>query len=513
MPSLKTRAAALTLSVLAAGSALSAVAAPAHAAAPGRPVLTLTFDDALSSQFANALPVLNKHGVKATFYVITGRVGGGGNLSWQQVKDLQNQGHEIGGHTISHPHLAGLGADDLRRELCDSRTTLLQQGLKVSSLAYPFGEYDGAVQDAARACGYDNARRTGPIRPDGTPVAAETLPPADRFAVRAPASFKSGTTADDLKRYVNNAVQAGGAWLPLTFHDVCPAGTCADDYGVSAQVIDQFLTWARTQPVDFGTVAQAIGGRVQPPPKPLESDLKVTLTGPVRAKPGTTVAYQVTTSDGGDRDATGVKTVVRVPGLTGVTAPGCAVAGTTVSCDQGGIAQGQSRKVTVTGKLTGTPGQSPKATAAATSTSPEKNPADNGAELGTLILKPDAVLRADLKLTGSVSGRLKSGRTASLRLTLANKGNTSAKKVVLTGTLPRGVKILSVKGCKRQGRTGIRCTFADFRAARKAVITVRFRVPRLKRSVRKTLSASVRTSSVETSRKNNSVKIVRRFTR
>ena len=66
-----------------------------------RGAVSLTFDDARPSQVDRLIPILDRFGVKATFYVtmenLEKRVDG-----W---KKAVRTGHEIGNHTFSHPHL------------------------------------------------------------------------------------------------------------------------------------------------------------------------------------------------------------------------------------------------------------------------------------------------------------------------------------------------------------------------------------------------------------------------
>jgi peptidoglycan-N-acetylglucosamine deacetylase len=64
-----------------------------------RMALSLTFDDARPSQLDNGIPVLDAHGVKATFYV-TLAVMQKRLDDWRRV--LAN-GHEIGNHSVHHP--------------------------------------------------------------------------------------------------------------------------------------------------------------------------------------------------------------------------------------------------------------------------------------------------------------------------------------------------------------------------------------------------------------------------
>lgn len=57
----------------------------------------LTFDDGPSRYTPEILDVLDKYGVKATFFVINGRYN-------STMKDIVNRGHQIGLHTYSHDY-------------------------------------------------------------------------------------------------------------------------------------------------------------------------------------------------------------------------------------------------------------------------------------------------------------------------------------------------------------------------------------------------------------------------
>ena len=79
-------------------------------------------------------------------------------LTWDQVRELQAHGIEIGSHTCTHPRLVKLGADELAREVRESKARLEQQlQTEVRSFAYPHGQnvdVSGAVCDAVRTAGY-----------------------------------------------------------------------------------------------------------------------------------------------------------------------------------------------------------------------------------------------------------------------------------------------------------------------------------------------------------------------
>lgn len=63
--------------------------------------VSLSYDDALSSQLENAIPALDKYGFKASFYLTLSNPSLTKNLEqWRQVAV---NGHELGNHTLYHP--------------------------------------------------------------------------------------------------------------------------------------------------------------------------------------------------------------------------------------------------------------------------------------------------------------------------------------------------------------------------------------------------------------------------
>jgi peptidoglycan/xylan/chitin deacetylase (PgdA/CDA1 family) len=144
----------------------------------------LTFDDGYTDFLGSAVPVLSRHGMTATLYVVAGRLGGQNGwddgprvdlLDADGVRAVAATGHEVGSHTLTHVRLAGADAATLEREVAGSRA-VLQDVLQdeVPGFCYPWGVFDDAAADAARAAGYDHACATG----DPLPGDRFTLPRA-----------------------------------------------------------------------------------------------------------------------------------------------------------------------------------------------------------------------------------------------------------------------------------------------------------------------------------------------
>jgi peptidoglycan/xylan/chitin deacetylase (PgdA/CDA1 family) len=121
---------------------------------PPRP-LALTFDDGYRDNYTNVFPVLRRYGFTATFFVITGKVGRQGYMSWAELREMSAAGMLIESHTVTHPVLTRIPLPAVERELVQSRQALWHNlGIDARVLCYPYGTYNSSVIGAARAAGY-----------------------------------------------------------------------------------------------------------------------------------------------------------------------------------------------------------------------------------------------------------------------------------------------------------------------------------------------------------------------
>ncbi|GAA2523226.1 hypothetical protein Ahu01nite_056890 [Winogradskya humida] len=259
---LRILAAAVLLALL--GSPLVG-AVPANASPANPLVVTFTFDDGVTDQLAG-VTMLDDHEMDGTFYINSALVGATGYMTRAQLGTLAAAGHEIGGHTATHQDLTTLPADEMNRQICQDRDTLLSWGYAVTSFAYPFAEFNATIKSMAAHCGYDTARAVGDLWSPASCSdcdAAETVPPLDRFETRTPDDVESTWTLTDLQAVVLNA-EATGGWLPFNLHHVCDG--CALE-SISPALLDEFLDWLQPRTsvgTTVRTVQQALGGTLHP---------------------------------------------------------------------------------------------------------------------------------------------------------------------------------------------------------------------------------------------------------
>jgi peptidoglycan/xylan/chitin deacetylase (PgdA/CDA1 family) len=188
--------------------------------------VAMSFDDGYADNLERALPLLERHGARATFFLTAGlietrtapwwdrlawmvaranlpRSAGGGSApalrteadrpralaallpsfrlppaeqarrldalqeslevrdatpcelaTWDDLAVLKERAMEVGAHTLGHPFLDLMAADDQRREIAGSVALIeARLGVRPAGVAFPGGGYDDASIDAARAAG------------------------------------------------------------------------------------------------------------------------------------------------------------------------------------------------------------------------------------------------------------------------------------------------------------------------------------------------------------------------
>lgn len=123
----------------------------------------LTFDDGNSTDASVALPILRNAGQKASFFILSDRIGTPGYLSEVEIRILHNEGMEIGSHGCAHLDWTTISdaeiANDVMRSVARLGTII---NAPVRSLAIPYGFCDRRVLGVLRKLGIGRAYSSFP---------------------------------------------------------------------------------------------------------------------------------------------------------------------------------------------------------------------------------------------------------------------------------------------------------------------------------------------------------------
>ncbi|WP_378951942.1 polysaccharide deacetylase family protein [Pelosinus sp. sgz500959] len=146
---------------------------------PTKPIL-ITFDDGYLDNYTNAYPIMKKYGFTATIFIVTNLVGSDPRfMTWDQVREMQQNGIVFGSHTVNHQSLTGLSNEQIMNELTQSREEIARQlGKSPKYFAYPTGTYNPEIEEMVRSVGYKAAFTInyGQVGADSDLYALERIP-------------------------------------------------------------------------------------------------------------------------------------------------------------------------------------------------------------------------------------------------------------------------------------------------------------------------------------------------
>ena len=220
-----------------------------------RPVISFTFDDVPDSTLFYGATILEKYGLRGTFY-IAGRLAGTLETTRQLINEngiaeLAERGHEIGCHTYSHPNIARLNGTQLQSEIDQNRSFLSRiLGKRWSAtgsqlnFAYPYN----AVSYFAYRRMAKNYRscRAGENRINRGATCLQML-----------FGMEIGRPDEDvvqLKAEID-AVKAQPGWLIFFTHDISETPT---PYGCTPAAFERLVQYAVQSGCDLLTVNEAL---------------------------------------------------------------------------------------------------------------------------------------------------------------------------------------------------------------------------------------------------------------
>jgi peptidoglycan/xylan/chitin deacetylase (PgdA/CDA1 family) len=116
--------------------------------------VVITFDDGYKDNLLNAVPILKKYNIPATFFITSGYINTDNTLSWDkksvvkhplmtwdEVRELVRMGFDIGAHTVNHINLGEASLDTARKEITRCKSHIeMEIDKEINTFAFPFGK-------------------------------------------------------------------------------------------------------------------------------------------------------------------------------------------------------------------------------------------------------------------------------------------------------------------------------------------------------------------------------------
>jgi peptidoglycan/xylan/chitin deacetylase (PgdA/CDA1 family) len=117
--------------------------------------ICITFDDGYESFYTYGFPILRKYNFTAIVFLVADYINrtclndsdSEPMLKTEQIKEMAEAGIDFGSHSFSHRSLTKLDAEELEKEVKESKTVLEKLlGKQIESFSYPYGSFDETVK-------------------------------------------------------------------------------------------------------------------------------------------------------------------------------------------------------------------------------------------------------------------------------------------------------------------------------------------------------------------------------
>jgi len=119
----------------------------------------ITIDDAFSSFYENAWPIIKDRKIPIILFVSTREVGKKGYMTWEQIREISKENFvHIGNHSHTHEYLIDYSLNQIKEDLLKSISTFKKEiGYNSNFFSYPFGEYSLEFKNLVRELGFTYA--------------------------------------------------------------------------------------------------------------------------------------------------------------------------------------------------------------------------------------------------------------------------------------------------------------------------------------------------------------------
>lgn len=185
----------------------------------GKPIadnaVVITFDDSYENNFTTAHPILQEFGYPYTIFISPGDIDKrtGPVMSWQQIKQMSDDGVLVANHAMWHEHMArpeqGESEADwlkrMRQTILDAERRIKEEtGQSHQWLAYPYGEFSAPLEQLVTELGFIGiGQQSGAIGPLTKLTRIPRYPAAGQYADLKDLGQKLRTLAFPITGYLS----------------------------------------------------------------------------------------------------------------------------------------------------------------------------------------------------------------------------------------------------------------------------------------------------------------------
>jgi peptidoglycan/xylan/chitin deacetylase (PgdA/CDA1 family) len=209
-----------------------------------KPVISIAFDDGWESSYIEGLPILNEFEFKASFFIMSDFFSDLKYMSVAQATSLQQQGHHIGSHTISHANLLEISEEDVRYELMGSQKQLSKRFGAVKDFAAPYGSYNESTLEEIKKLYRSHRSVVSGIN---------NFENYDQYQLKSP-NIRSTTTLDEIQSWIDK-VRGESGWLIITYHGI---DDTQSEFSVTPDQLKKQLQLVKDSGITVATIERVI---------------------------------------------------------------------------------------------------------------------------------------------------------------------------------------------------------------------------------------------------------------
>lgn len=220
-------------------------------------LITLWFDDAWSSTYDTAYPLMKKNGLVGAISVPVKFVCYKAFMTWKEIRTMQENGWETTSHSWSHYcDLSKYTNDTIHREIVESKEVLQQHGLRADNFVMPcgysradilaafVGNHPPIIETVQKY--YKSYRTTISTRNNAIPL-------QDPYNLKA-LVIQYDMDNQTIQKAIDEAIKQKG-WLILVFHQI---DNSANTYSITADRLQEILDMVKKSGLPVVLPSQAI---------------------------------------------------------------------------------------------------------------------------------------------------------------------------------------------------------------------------------------------------------------